>query len=752
MGGWMQRLQRLPGAGWLRGATARGLWVALAMLVAGLGVTWLLAFGAQAEVKAKAQREFEFACREVQIRIDDRLAAHVQLLTSGAALFDSSDLVTRQDWQAFVNRLQVDEHLPGILGMGFSQLITPDQLADHLEQVRHDGFPDYTVWPPGRRDVYSSILYLEPFIGRNLRAFGYDMFSEPVRHEAMARARDEDAAALSAKVILVQETDEDVQSGTLMYVPVYTPGAPLDTVEQRRAALRGWVYSPYRMNDLLSSVLGDWGARQGRQRTLDVFDGDQMTPDTLLFASTRPADVSPAERELFTLTTPVEFAGRRWTLRCAELGTAWSLVNDPRVWSVLVGGAMTSLLLAGLTLSLFDTRYRARRMADQLTAELRKSEQKYRTMADFTYDWEAWRGPDGAYVYTSPACERITGHSAAEFVADPELLARIIHPADCAAWDEHLSNERNRQVGSVCELDFRIVKPSGEVRWISHTCRPVYSDDGQYLGRRASNRDSTERKLQEAQVIERSVQLAEAVAELQQAARMKDEFMAAMSHELRTPLTGILAMTEVLELSVGGALNERQARYVQAVRENAERLHDLITRILRYTDLVAGKVHVAATAFRLQEAAAAVERSIGPRAAQKDLAFDIVIDPPGLEIVSDAAVMIQTLEQLLDNAVKFTSAGERIGLEMREGPGAGTIELVVWDTGIGIARELHDRIFQPFTQVDGSLARRYEGAGLGLASVQRLVALLGGTIAVASAKGEGSRFIVTLPKTGTPSP
>ncbi len=119
--------------------------------------------------------------------------------------------------------------------------------------------------------------------------------------------------------------------------------------------------------------------------------------------------------------------------------------------------------------------------------------------------------------------------------------------------------------------------------------------------------------------------------------------------------------------------------------------------------------------------------------------------PPDLTITSDATALAEVLKRLLDNAVKFTPEGGQIGLEAHTGAAPGTVDLVVWDTGIGIAADQHERIFHAFTQADGRLQRSHEGIGLGLAYVDQMVRLLGGTIAVASAPGEGSRFTITLP-------
>ncbi|MBF0481983.1 MAG: PhnD/SsuA/transferrin family substrate-binding protein [Desulfovibrionaceae bacterium] len=129
----------------------------------------------------------------------------------------------------------------------------------------------------------------------------------------------------------------------------------------------------------------------------------------------------------------------------------------------------------------------------------RENEEKYRTVADFTYDWEYWLGPDGRYRFVSPACKEITGHEAAEFFEDPELLHRLLHPEDRGKMLDHLK-QAIAGAGQECEMDFRIVRPDGEIRWIAHKCRPIRRDDGTFLGQRGSNRDITARKQIEAEV------------------------------------------------------------------------------------------------------------------------------------------------------------------------------------------------------------------------------------------------------------
>ena len=178
-----------------------------------------------------------------------------QVLTSGVAFFDSKGDVSREDWQVFIKGLNIEKNWPGIQGFGYSIPVPADQLQAHTELIRAEGFPDFSVKPPGERPFYTSIIYLEPFDWRNKRAFGYDMWSNDMRRAAMSRAQDTGNATLSGIITLVQETDKDVQKGFLFYLPVYHRGSDLQTLEARQKALRGWVYAPFRTKDLMDGIL-----------------------------------------------------------------------------------------------------------------------------------------------------------------------------------------------------------------------------------------------------------------------------------------------------------------------------------------------------------------------------------------------------------------------------------------------------------------------------------------------------------------
>jgi diguanylate cyclase (GGDEF)-like protein/PAS domain S-box-containing protein len=347
--------------------------IALAWVTLGIGLlaTVLTALQVRQGIERDAVRQFAFVSDQVTLKIHERLDAYTLILRGGAALFAASKAVDRHEWRAYVEGLQANGNIPGVQGVGFAQAIRPDQLAAHVARIRGEGFPDYTVRPPGGRELYTSIIYLEPFRDRNLRAFGFDMYSEPVRRAAMERARDTGLTTLSDKVVLVQETATDVQAGVLVYVPVYRNDAAADTVAQRRAALLGWVYSPYRMNDLMTGILGDWDSYAGKTVDLQIYAGTEATPASLLFDS-KPA-AAPSVQSLFYQQRMININGQQWLLVFDRTSAAQAVSYAP-AWAVLTAGFALSGLLFGLMLTVINTEANAARIAQGLTAEIRHHE------------------------------------------------------------------------------------------------------------------------------------------------------------------------------------------------------------------------------------------------------------------------------------------------------------------------------------------------------------------------------------------
>ena len=369
--------------------------------------------------------------------------------------------------------------------------LSPDQLAQHIQEIRSQGFPNYHITPAGERTAYSSIIYLEPFSGRNLRAFGYDMLSEPVRRAAMEQARDENIAVISGKVTLVQETGHDVQPGVLMYVPVYRHGAPIDTVEQRRAAILGWVYSPNRMADMMLGTLSGWDAKEKDRRImLQIYDGDVISPNTLLFDSQSVGDPLLSSTENMSKLTRVNFGGHHWTLRLSELGGQASTANAWMIWLTAIGGVGISLLSFGLVISVITTRSNARQIAARLTTDLRESEDRYRQMFEQNHAVQLLIDPlTGQILKANPAAASFYGYPLEKL---QQLSLNDITPADLsetAMASQMVLTEKTSGSNSYHRL------ASGEVRQVK-----VFSSPLNWNGHRVLYsiiHDITDRKLVE---------------------------------------------------------------------------------------------------------------------------------------------------------------------------------------------------------------------------------------------------------------
>ncbi len=319
-------------------------WLPLMMLVLGAALTWSILQVDREQNVALEQTRFEARAREVISGIDRRLQNNAALLRGVAGLFTSSDNVTRDEFRRYVGSLQLQANYAGIQGVGYSRWLQPAEVAPYIAQTRAEGFHDFNIRPAEQRERWSSIAFLEPFDWRNRRAFGYDMFSEPTRQQAMRQAVETGEPALSSMITLVQETEKDVQPGFLMYLPIYRRNATLATASDRWAALEGWAYSPLRAHDLVNTLMAQDFPALRDHFALQIYATPQADPAQRLYDgwNNLPPDSPQMEQILDT-------HGSRWLIRVAALKANWP-ENPPAsmVWTLITGATIT-LLLATLT-------------------------------------------------------------------------------------------------------------------------------------------------------------------------------------------------------------------------------------------------------------------------------------------------------------------------------------------------------------------------------------------------------------------
>lgn len=351
--------------------------VPAAILVLGLALTYALQDAERRAARQALHDEFNFRVDEVVANLHARLAKYEQILEGAASLFAASSSVERSEFAEYVGALKIESKYPGIQGVGFARLLSPAEKGRHVAMVRAEGFPEYDIQPAGAREVYSAIVYLEPFNWRNRRAFGYDMYSEPVRRLAMEKARDEERAVISGKVRLRQEIDQNAQAGFLMYVPVYRAQSPHRTLAERRANLIGWTYAPFRMTDFMKGILGEHFGDISAVLDLKIHDGGKAAKDALMFDS---GDGKPPDRPAFYSARTVPLFGHQWMLAVSSLPVFDARLRADKANLIAVTGALGSAMLALVAWLLITGRARAQALAKRMTSALRQSEARQKKL------------------------------------------------------------------------------------------------------------------------------------------------------------------------------------------------------------------------------------------------------------------------------------------------------------------------------------------------------------------------------------
>jgi len=581
-----------------------------------------------------AEQQFELLVGKVTNAIEQRLIDHEQILFGAAGLFAASGEVSRAQWRAYVERQQLADRYPGIQGVGFSKVVRASEREAHEQSIRAEGFADYRIQPEGERPVYMPIVYLEPFNDRNRAAFGYDMYAEPIRHQAMRQAASTGKSRISGKVILRQETHGKVQAGMLIYVPLYHPAMPLETAEQRMDALLGFAYSPYRMDDLMGGILG----AADLNLSLRIYSGPTQQAEQLLFASKEHAPGDAAHSQ----DVQLNIYGGTWTLHMESL-PAFEAGFSANEGLVAILGAGISLLLFFLISSLAFRQRRAEILAGQMTERIREnkralqlSEERLSLALKGSNDglWDLNLAADT--FYASPRTWHMLGYQPGELQLSTRLWEQVLVAEDLPRTRAQLAQTMLSRLDQfTSELRFR----HKDGRTVPVLVRGYIQRDaqGQPLRISGTSMDLTEHKRIE---------------------QMKNDFVSTVSHELRTPLTSI---SGALGLINGGALGEvppAMQQMLDIAHRNSQRLGHLINDLLDMEKIAAGKMSFDMhehSLYQLLEEALASNQAF---AAQ--LGVNCVLrEAADVQVWVDTSRLQQVLGNFLSNAIKYTPRRRR---------------------------------------------------------------------------------------------
>lgn len=388
-------------------------------------------------------------------------------------------------------------------------------------------------------------------------------------------------------------------------------------------------------------------------------------------------------------------------------------------------------------------------------AELKASERRYRLLAENVKDtiWTMSLDPL-RFTYVSPSVQGIRGYSAEEAMAMP--LEKTLTPESLDRVSRLLAEELGKEASGNADpnrsvtLEVLQYCKDGSTAWAEVTTSFIRDDRGRAVGLLGVSRDISERK--------RAEQLYQAKIAADASNKAKSEFLSNMSHELRTPLNHIIGFTELILGKNFGDLNELQEEYLTDVHQSSQHLLTLVNEVLDVAKIEAGKLELRPSRIDLKGLLQHSLLIIMDKAEKRKIRLSTTFDEIPETVLVDELRMKQILYNLLGNAVKFTPDGGSIRLNACMTKGAGDVhsgenesmrnevEISVIDSGIGIRKEDIEKIFEPFSQIESPLTRKYPGTGLGLALCRNLVEMHGGRIWVESdGPGKGSAFRFTLP-------
>lgn len=694
-------------------------WLVLAV---GFIFTVLVTVAARRVTQQRDRLRFENAVNSMQDRIGNRLHAYEALLRATAAFVTVRGTVSRAEFKAFVEATDVHRAYPGIQGVGLMKKVAPSDAEAFTAKIRGEGLPDFRVWPDHPREWLMPITYLEPLDRRNAVALAYDMTTEPVRREAIERARDTGQPALSGRVTLVQEIDPNKQAGFLMYFPVYRPG-PLGTAEQRRAAFDAHVYAPFRGDDFFAGIFETERARLA----FSVYDGDAPEPASLIHATKeRVSGHSP----LFSQTRALNFAGRRWTI-AYETGPVFEQGSTRDIIPyALVLGIAISVIVAVIARG----QWLAARAAE--AAEARAELERRNLYALFQQAPAAvaiLRGDRFVYELSNPLNNYFAGNrelvGKAVLEALPEAASQGLY-----ALLTQVYRSGQPFVGKEVPVEVRQSDDTTKKLYLNGVYEPLRNAEGRIEGVLAFAYDVTELVIARQKV--------EALAEdLRTAVRARDDFLAIAGHELKTPLTALsLQLQSALHADNRAAEHKMPVetrRRVERAVMHLRRLQALVNELLDVSRISSGRLKLEYEDLDFAE----LLREVTDRLSQEDHRLALkVTAPASIRGRWDRIRAEQVLTNLVSNALKY-GAGKPVELDLAEIDGR--VRLSVTDHGIGIAPEDQERIFGRFERAVSE--RNFGGLGLGLWISRQIVEAFQGTISCISVQGQGSTFTVELP-------
>ncbi|WP_333797038.1 CHASE domain-containing protein [Rheinheimera sp.] len=659
--------------------------------------------------QSRLQQHFHEQAKLMAQSIQSRLELYTSAIKPVERFFAASAKVSNTDFATFVSATA--QNHAGIRALSWNPKVLQQERLQFEAELTQDANStgqvarlsinerddDDTLVPAGNRASYFPIRYIEP-LAQNRAALGYDVASEPVRQQAMFKARNSGNASLTAPLSMVQ--DHQHQIGMLLFYPVYQGHQLPATLAGRQQLLRGYVVAVLHITEVIASALVSY-PQQSFQLQLDDISTGRALP--LYHTQSNPV---PAYARALAWQQEFEVAGRRFSLHIEPSEQFLQAQSSLQPWAILTGGLLLCSLLGGFLLSVTGRAEQVRRQVKQRTLELTGI---LNNAAEAILIFNSAGGIERANI----AAQQLFGYSNNQLLQLPigSLLPEFKH-----AGETELSQKQGRAIeavgnsaaGVMLELEISLSSYSLP----GHTWFICLLHD---------------------------------ISERKKIARLKSEFVATVSHELRTPLTSIKGALELVNAGVLGTIPEAAGNMLCLACKNTERLELLVNDILDIEKLELAEASLVLSPLNLadQLQLALQQNQSYATSYAVTLCLDMEQLPATTKVMAHNQRLQQVFSNLISNAVKFSPAQSQVQIKARL---QGQQAIVSFsDQGPGIAEEFRSRIFQKFAQADGSDTRQRGGTGLGLSICKALMEKMHGSIGFDSIEGKGSTFFIILP-------
>jgi PAS domain S-box-containing protein len=679
---------------------------------------------------SESKLAFHQRAESLERSIAHRLGSIEATLTSLVGLNQASDDFRGYEFSGVTREIltaypQIDAIMKAVL--------VPSNARKRFEtDMRASGFPQFSVVEQdydttyrrsADRPIMMPIRLIEPFGPGFARVMGFDMMSDPRLSRAIEHSVSTGMVVMSDPLTL-----NGLGRGVFIIKSTYFGQNAPNTESARRAHVSGAIALFVRPESLVMDVRAN--NKDLSFELIALSDGEQDRKIVIHSSAATYKSDFLSRMESYVSTALIAYQGRPVLLRVS----GGRSLESVRIWLIVLLALLAAAVCGSAIVALRNHRLNLRH-EHQVQRILRDNEQRFRDYAEIASDWFWSTDANLRFNFFSSRLAAATG-------LDPKkLLGRTREEVGNLGSENpdatmHLEDLRAHRPFRNFRYEYEI--EGGKGGWMSVSGKPVFDDDGTFLGYRGTGRNVTV-ETEAKRSLERSKEQADL------ANRAKSEFLANVSHELRTPLNAIIGFSEILQRESFGPLGSEKYRdYAADICQSGQHLLSLINDILDLSKIESGVEELYEEEIDVTELVNPLMTLVGPHAKKANVALKLDLQPELPSLLADKRKLKQILVNLLGNAIKFTRPGGTVSLLVRYQSGPGfTIQIA--DDGIGMAPEDIPRAMTKFHQVDSDLNRKYEGTGLGLPLATSLAELHGGTLDIESELGVGTTVTVRLP-------